>query len=111
MRCRSRTDHPEISGWSQPSGESFMGTVGNMQGDGGSARGGVFKGRALQPIRFGDFLVERQFINEKQLLDALAEHWMIGCRIGESVARRGYVPRADVERLAGEFQNLSVIYV
>jgi hypothetical protein len=67
--------------------------------------------KSLQPIRFGDFLVERKLINEKQLLDALAEHWMSGCRIGESVARRGYVPRADVERLASEFQNLSTIYV
>ncbi len=67
--------------------------------------------KALQPIRFGDFLVERKLINEKQLLDALAEHWVSGCRIGESVARRGYVPKAEVERLAGEFQNLSTIYV
>ena len=67
--------------------------------------------KSLQPIRFGDFLVERKLINEKQLLDALAEDWMSGCRIGESVARRGYVPRADVERLASEFQNLSIIYV
>jgi len=68
-------------------------------------------GKALQPIRFGDFMVERRLISEKQLLDALAEHWMSGCRIGESVARRGYVPQADVERLAIEFQNLSTIYV
>jgi len=67
--------------------------------------------KSLQPIRFGDFLVERKLINEKQLLDALAEHWVSGCRIGESVARRGYVPKADVERLASEFQNLSTIYV
>ncbi len=67
--------------------------------------------KALQPIRFGDFLVERKLINEKQLLDALAEHWVSGCRIGESVARRGYVNQVDVERLAGEFQNLSTIYV
>lgn len=67
--------------------------------------------KALQPIRFGDYLVERKLINEKQLLDALAEHWMSGCRIGESVARRGYVTQRDVERLASEFQNLSTIYV
>ena len=67
--------------------------------------------RALQPIRFGDYLVERKHINERQLLDALAEHWMSGCRIGESVARRGYVAKSEVERLASEFQNLSTIYV
>ena len=67
--------------------------------------------KALQPIRFGDFLVERKLISERQLLDALAEHWMSGCRIGESVARRGYVAKSEVERLASEFQNLSTIYV
>ena len=68
-------------------------------------------GKALQPIRFGDFLVERKLINEKQLLDALAEHWMNGCRIGESVCRRGYSEQAEVEKLACEFQNLATIYV
>ena len=67
--------------------------------------------KALQQIRFGDFLVERKLISERQLLDALAEHWMSGCRIGESVARRGYVAKSEVERLASEFQNLSTIYV
>ncbi|MEO6953525.1 MAG: hypothetical protein ABI321_17110 [Polyangia bacterium] len=67
--------------------------------------------KALQPIRFGDFLVERKLISERQLLDALAEHWMSGCRIGESVTRRGYVAKSEVERLASEFQNLSTIYV
>ncbi len=65
----------------------------------------------LQPVRFGDFLVEKQVIDEAQLLDALAEHWMTGVRIGESVARRGYLPQAEVERLAAEFANLSTVYV
>jgi hypothetical protein len=67
--------------------------------------------KALQPLRFGDFLVERKLINEGQLLDALAEHWMSGCRIGESIARKGYVARTEIERLAREFENLSTVYV
>ena len=67
--------------------------------------------KALQTFRFGDFLVERKLISEGQLLDALAEHWMSGCRIGESVARKGYVPANEIERLAREFENLSTVYV
>ena len=89
MPCRPRTDLPTRA----------------------SKMGWPMGNRVLTPIRFGDFLVERKLITEKQLLDALAEHWMSGCRIGESVAKRGYVGRAEVERLASEFQNLSTIYV
>jgi hypothetical protein len=65
----------------------------------------------LQPFRFGDFLVERNVIDEGQLLDALAEHWITGRRIGEAVARKGYLPPAEVERLAREFENLNTVYV
>ena len=68
-------------------------------------------GTKLQPLRFGDFLVERNVISEGQLLDALAEHWRSGIKIGESVARKGYVPQIEVERLAREFENLSTVYV
>jgi hypothetical protein len=65
----------------------------------------------LQTLRFGDFLVEKQRITEDQLLDALAEHWMSGCRIGESVARKGYVSAEEIERLAAEYENLTIVYV
>jgi hypothetical protein len=67
--------------------------------------------KGLQPLRFGDFLVELRVINEGQLLDALAEHWISGCRIGESIARKGYVPAKEIERLAREFDSLSTVYV
>ena len=67
--------------------------------------------KTLQPVRFGDFLVERQLIDEGQLLDALAEHWISGARIGETIAKRGYLKAHDVERLAREFENLSTVYV
>lgn len=65
----------------------------------------------LVPVRFGEFLVERQLIDEGQLLDALAEHWMTGRKLGESIARKGYLPAGEVERLASEFHNLSTVYV
>jgi hypothetical protein len=65
----------------------------------------------LRPIRFGDYLLEREVITEGQLLDALAEHWIKGCRLGESIADRGYLERGEIERLASEFANLHTIYV
>jgi hypothetical protein len=65
----------------------------------------------LQPVRFGDFLVERRAISEAQLLDALAEHWITGVRIGETVAKKGYLSAREVERLAREFENLNTVYV
>jgi hypothetical protein len=65
----------------------------------------------LQPIRFGDFLVERNAISEAQLLDALADHWVSGVRIGETVAQKGYLPEHEVERLASEFDSLDTVYV
>ncbi len=65
----------------------------------------------LERVRFGDFLVERKAISEQQLLDALADHWMSGIRLGESLSRKGYLPSSDVERLAREFETLSTVYV
>jgi hypothetical protein len=67
--------------------------------------------KSLELYRFGDFLLERKAISEQQLLDALAEHWMTGGRLGESVARRGYLAPAEVERLVREYQNLHTVYV
>jgi hypothetical protein len=72
---------------------------------------GLTMATRLERLRFGDFLVERRVISEAQLLDALAEHWRSGCRIGESVVQRGYVGAAEMERLAREFENLDTIYV
>lgn len=68
-------------------------------------------GLKLQPVRFGDFLVEKKVIDEGQLLDALAEHWMSGCRIGESVVRRGYLSPDELARQLTEFESLSTVYV
>jgi hypothetical protein len=76
-----------------------------------SHRGCLQMGTKLLPFRFGDFLLERKVINEAQLLDVLAEHWMSGCRIGESVVRKGYLPAKEIERLAREYENLNTVYV
>jgi hypothetical protein len=67
--------------------------------------------RALKPIRFGEFLVEKQVLNDGQLLDSLAEHWITGRRLGEAIAARGYLARDEVERYATEYENLNVVYV
>ena len=65
----------------------------------------------LTRLRFGDFLVEKKIISEGELLDALAEHWMSGRRIGESIARKGYLPSSEIERLAREYESLNTVYV
>lgn len=65
----------------------------------------------LERVRFGDFLVEKKAISEQQLLDALADHWMSGGRLGESLAKKGYLASADVERLAREFESISTVFV
>jgi hypothetical protein len=73
-------------------------------------RGG--KKALLEPIRFGDFLRERNAISDEQLLDALADHWAHGERIGDTVTRRGFLPQAEVERLANEYHHdLSIVEV
>jgi hypothetical protein len=68
-------------------------------------------GLKLEPVRFGDFLVERKLINEGQLLDALADHWIAGCRIGEAVVRRGYLSIEQLTQQLNDFQNLTTVYV
>ncbi|MDB4970538.1 MAG: hypothetical protein JWN44_6227 [Myxococcales bacterium] len=68
-------------------------------------------GLKLEPVRFGDFLVEKKVIDEGQLLDALADHWMSGCRIGEAVVRRGYLSTTELRSRLNEFESLSTVYV
>ena len=71
----------------------------------------MMAGQKLEPVRFGDFLVERKLINEGQLLDALADHWIAGCRIGEAVVRRGYLSTDQLTQQLNDFQNLTTVYV
>ncbi|HKA87302.1 MAG TPA: hypothetical protein VKE22_06520 [Haliangiales bacterium] len=66
---------------------------------------------ALERIRFGEFLVERRAIDDGQLLDALADHWAAGGRLGEAIARKGMLSSDEVERLAAEYHALRVVEV
>jgi hypothetical protein len=65
----------------------------------------------LEPIRFGEYLVERAAIDDGQLLDALAEHWAHGGRLGATVARRGFLTVDRVEELAAEYHALKVVEI
>jgi hypothetical protein len=65
----------------------------------------------LQPLRFGDFLIERNLIDHEQLLDALGEHWLSGCAIGEAVVRRGYLTAEQIADELRAYQGLDVVYV
>jgi hypothetical protein len=66
---------------------------------------------ALQPMRFGDFLIERNLIDHGQLLDALAHHWLSGCAIGEAVVRRGYLTEEQIAEQLRAYEALAVVYV
>ncbi len=74
-----------------------------------SQRGG--KKALLEPIRFGEFLLEKSALNDEQLLDVLAEHWAHGGRVGDCVTRRGFLSFDEVERLADEYHLLQVVEV
>ena len=66
----------------------------------------------LQPVRFGEFLRDRNRITEEQWLAALAEHWSVRrCTIGETIARHGYLPPHEIEREARAFHDLDVVEV
>jgi hypothetical protein len=65
----------------------------------------------LKLIRFGEYLVEKRVLDDRQLLDVLAEHWASGRRLGETIAARGYLATEEVERHAREYESLNVVYV
>ena len=65
----------------------------------------------LEPIRFGEFLLEQRALTAEQLLDALADHWSNGGRIGSAVSRRGFLSQMQVERLAKRYHSLDVIEI
>jgi hypothetical protein len=67
--------------------------------------------KALQPLRFGDFLIERKLLDQGQLLDALADHWLSGCAIGEAVVRRGYLTQEQIAEQLSAYEALAVVYV
>jgi hypothetical protein len=65
--------------------------------------------RSLEPIRFGEFLYERQLITEEELICALGEHWSNGGRIGTAISRLGLLQRDEVERAAAAYHTLEIV--
>lgn len=68
-------------------------------------------GHTLEPIRFGEFLLERKVISDGEYLDALADHFANGGRFGMALSRRGILPTDRVEELAAEYHALRVVLV
>lgn len=71
----------------------------------------------LEPVRFGEFLRDRNMISDEQWLAALAEHWSepFGGRhklIGTTIIENGYLPAEVVEAEARVFHDdLDVVEV
>lgn len=71
----------------------------------------------LEPVRFGEFLRDRNLISDEQWLAALAQHWsetMRGRRrmIGATIIENGYLPAEVVEAEARVFHDdLEVIEI
>ena len=65
----------------------------------------------LEPIRFGEYLLERKVISDGEYLDALADHFANGGRFGIALARRGIMSTDTVERFAAEYHALRVVEV
>lgn len=66
----------------------------------------------LQPVRFGEFLRDRNLITEEQWLAALAAHWSVrGFTIGQMIAKHGYLRAHEIEREARAFHDLDVVEV
>lgn len=71
----------------------------------------------LEPVRFGEFLRDRNLITDEQWLAALALHWsapLVGLRrtIGRTIVESGFLPAEIVEAEARIFHDdLEVIEV
>jgi hypothetical protein len=68
----------------------------------------------LEPVRFGEFLRDRNLISDEQWLAALADHWSSPRRrrIGNTIVDAGFLPSSIVESEARVFHDdLEVIEV
>lgn len=63
----------------------------------------------LEPVRFGEFLRDRQLISDEQWLAALAAHWSAASpsrrRIGKIIVDAGFLPEQVVEAEARVFHD------
>jgi hypothetical protein len=68
----------------------------------------------LEPLRFGEYLRERNLISEEQWLAALAAHWSEArrTRIGAIIVAHGFLPQHIVDAEARAFHDeLEVVEV
>lgn len=68
----------------------------------------------LEPVRFGEFLRDRNLISDEQWLAALADHWSRPrrTRIGDTIVDHGFLPAEIVEAEARIFHDdLEVVEV
>ncbi len=65
----------------------------------------------LTPIRFGEFLCQKELITEEQLLEALGDHWSNGGKIGSAVALQGFLDPEEIERQAAAYHSLETVEV
>jgi hypothetical protein len=70
----------------------------------------------LEPVRFGEFLRDRNLITDEQWLAALAAHWSSPSRgrrrIGATIVENGFLPAEIVEAEARAFHDdLDVVEV
>jgi len=70
-------------------------------------------GAMLAPLRFGEYLRERNLITDEQLLAALASHWSERrCSIGRTLVELGILPLDLVEAEARAYHDeLDVVEV
>jgi hypothetical protein len=61
----------------------------------------------LEPVRFGEFLRDRNLISDEQWLAALADHWSSARRrrIGSTIVAQGFLPADVVEAEARLFHD------
>ena len=68
----------------------------------------------LEPVRFGEFLRDRNLITDEQWLCALADHWSSPKRrrIGQTIIDNGFLPLEVIEAQARAFHDeLEVVEV
>lgn len=67
----------------------------------------------LEPVRFGEFLRDRNLISDEQWLAALADHWSRPHRlIGTTIVDNGFLPIEVIEAEARAFHDdLDVVEV
>jgi hypothetical protein len=64
------------------------------------------KAAILEPVRFGEYLRERNLITDEQLLSALASHWSDRrFTIGRTLVEQGILPFELVEAEASAYHH------